>query len=117
MTLAVTIPVLNYHKPLNPARTKLFLRSCLQRGLAITRVYSFLILNVLFIFYVFIADGLLRLTLKTPRKTSSSFPAGIASNRCGGKKCVISSDYIAKSLHNNINVLNVSLRCARSLTR
>lgn len=72
VTLAATIPVLNYHKPLNPARTKLFLRSC-PSEVAITRVYSFLILNVLFIFHVFVADGLLQLTLKTPRKASSSF--------------------------------------------
>lgn len=36
-TLAATIPVLNYHKPLNPARTKLFLS---ERGCAITQEYG-----------------------------------------------------------------------------
>lgn len=58
-TLAATIPVLNYHKPLNPARTKLFLRSCPSEA-AINREYGFSILNVLFIFYVFVAVGLFR---------------------------------------------------------
>lgn len=63
---AVTIPVLNYHKPLTPARTKLFLHSD-PNQLTIT---PFPILNILFIFVYFVY---IRYILKMLQKLQYSF--------------------------------------------
>lgn len=103
-TLAATIPVLNYHKPLNPARTKLFLCFCPSET-AISREYGFSILNVLFIFHVFVG-GYCDVEDVSVRASPVAAPLGSRQNRCIGKS-VISNDYVAKSLRNNISVLNM----------